>query len=254
MTQKARDTFGPNANAYVTSKNHAKGEDLELLKALISNSKAKTALDIATGAGHAAKTIAPYVQNVIAVDVTPEMLAAAQNVAATNRLTNIEFVEATAEKLPFSAFAFDLAVCRIAAHHFDEVSAFLREAYRVLKEGGRLYLLDNVALEEDALDRFYNKLETYRDPSHVRAYKKSEWLKMAEEAGFTVKQLHTFCKQFDFHDWTARVQLNEAKKRDLGKWMLAAGEREKQAYAIKEVDGAVSTFCGQSILLELEKN
>ncbi len=38
--------------------------------------------------------------------------------------------------------AFDLVTCRVAAHHFSDVAAFVRETARVLKTGGWFLLID----------------------------------------------------------------------------------------------------------------
>ncbi|WP_054709952.1 class I SAM-dependent methyltransferase [Bacillus sp. JCM 19041] len=207
MGKSAKEQFGAYASAYVKSKKHAKGKDLDLLEQLVKGSKTASLLDIATGGGHAAKKVAPYVGKIVAVDLTPEMLTAAEQHLYESGITNVQFIEAPAERLPFEEASFDLVVCRIAAHHFTNVAAFIAETFRVLKPGGRFFLLDNVAPEDDAYDYFYNELEYKRDGSHKRAFKKSEWLAMIEAVEFEIIQLRAFKKEFDFQDWTDRVQM-----------------------------------------------
>ena len=49
------------------------------------------------------------------------------------RLANVETARAEAGNLPFPDASFDLVTCRLAAHHFPDPDAFVREAWRVLK-------------------------------------------------------------------------------------------------------------------------
>jgi len=47
-----------------------------------------------------------------------------------------------AEQMPYDSAAFDLVTCRVAAHHFSDIPAFVREVARVLKAGGSFLLID----------------------------------------------------------------------------------------------------------------
>ncbi|MEW8977321.1 MAG: class I SAM-dependent methyltransferase [Symbiobacterium sp.] len=115
------------------------------------------------------------------------------------------FAVADAEALPFADGSFDVVTCRIAAHHFPAVDRFCREAARVLRPGGRLVVVDNVAPEEPDLDRFINEVEKLRDPSHHRAYRLSEWKGFVEEAGLHFTVAHRFTSWVDREDWLARA-------------------------------------------------
>ena len=57
-------------------------------------------LDVAAGTGHLGRAIAPRVQRVIAVDMTPEMLRQGIGEAARAGINNIVFEQGRAEKLP----------------------------------------------------------------------------------------------------------------------------------------------------------
>ena len=96
-----------------------------------------------------ALAFAPHVAQVVATDITPEMLAEAAKLAAQQGLANVETATADAEALPFADASFDLVSCRIAPHHFANVPRFVAEAARVLKPGGTFALVDNIAPDAD---------------------------------------------------------------------------------------------------------
>lgn len=64
---QVRKQFAKNAEKYVTSAGHAKGDDLALLVASSQASLDMKVLDIATGGGHVANALAPLVEQVIAL-------------------------------------------------------------------------------------------------------------------------------------------------------------------------------------------
>ncbi|WP_337189817.1 MULTISPECIES: class I SAM-dependent methyltransferase [Sediminibacillus] len=245
--------FGKNAANYITSTIHAHGQDLEKLKAIIDWTGEENVLDIATGGGHVANALAPLVKKVTAVDLTTEILAVSRMFIEKNGHRNVEFMEADAEQLSFKNESFDIAVCRIAAHHFSNVGAFIHETYRVLKRNGAFILIDNTAPESERMDHFYNKIEKRRDYSHQRAWKKSEWLQLIEEQGFDLEELYRFPKQFQFEKWCKTMDLPDKEKHTLSKEMLKAPMDIRQKFRITEEKGAVSSFQAEASLIKALK-
>lgn len=247
IKHNVQQQFSRNAQKYVSSPRHAKGEDLAHLVAASGADASMAVLDIATGGGHVANALAPLVRQVTACDLTGEMLAAAAAFIRGNGHTNVEFVQADAERLPFADGAFDLVACRIAAHHFPDVPAFAAEALRVAKPGGKLLLIDNVAPERDDFDRFYNETEKRRDPSHVRAWKKSEWLALLERTGFRIESVICFPKPFGFRDWCDRAGLAREEADRLERGMLGASPEMCRFFDIEaDESGALIGFTGES--------
>ncbi len=206
-----QEQFGAHAAAYATSRVHAQGTSLSRLVEAVRPQAGWRALDVATGAGHTALAFAPHVADVIASDVTPEMLAQAARLAAERGLRNVGFSEAPAERLPFPAASFDLVTCRIAAHHFDDVPRFVREAARVLRRGGVFGLVDNVSPDVNMLEgardalagaaREYNDFELLRDPSHLRCLTVEEWLGLLSDAGLVQRHVELLDKSMAFEPW-----------------------------------------------------
>jgi len=102
-----------------------------------------TVLDVATGHGEPALTIAAWVGsegNVVGVDPAPEMVDAARRAAENLRLKNAQFEVGSAEHLPFAADAFNAVVSRFGVMFFPSPVDEVREMLRVLKPGRKLAL------------------------------------------------------------------------------------------------------------------
>lgn len=211
MSDSTKETvkrqFGANAAHYVTSNIHARGGDLALLPAIAGLTGQEELLDVATATGHTALALAPHARRVVGVDLTPEMLTEARRQAEEAGAANVTFQEGDAEHLPFPDQSFDVITCRIAAHHFPNVAAFCHEAARLLRPAGRLVVIDNIAPEDEELDRFINQVEKLRDPSHFREYRLSEWQRFLEEAGLAYHLAHQFPTQVDRENWLRRMSV-----------------------------------------------
>lgn len=223
-TDTVRRQFGPVASAYASSNYHSSGPDLAKLVEGAGLTGNERVIDIGCGAGHTAIALAPHAARVTAVDITPEMLGVAADLAARRGLTNIDFERQDATNLPYPDGRFDVAASRVAAHHYHDVHAFVSEAARVLKPGGRLMLADTIAPEDPALDSFCNAFELLRDPSHVRNWRVSEWFALLRDQGLEPETLLAFDLEMEIVPWFERQQT--APDRRTGVLALFAGATE----------------------------
>jgi ubiquinone/menaquinone biosynthesis C-methylase UbiE len=199
----SQEHFGRTAAHYLTSKPHAQGASLDRMVELARPQPHWRALDVATGAGHTAYAFAPHVERVWATDITDEMLELVRGEIAKRGLANMRTAHARAEALPFEDQSFELVTCRIAPHHFESIPKFLGEARRVLRQDGRLALVDNV-VPEGSVGDYVNAFERFRDPSHLRAWTMAEWRAALGDAGFAIVHEEEIEKEMEFASWAAR--------------------------------------------------
>ena len=201
--------YAPRAAAYVASAVHSGGADLDQIEAFVRGQADARVLDLGCGGGHVSYRAAPHVREVVACDLTPDMLAQVERTARERGLNNIVARQASAERLPFEDASFDFVLCRFTVHHWHNMEAGLREARRVLKNAGRAVFADVVAPSHPLLDTHLQALELLRDPSHVRNYSVAEWIAALARSGFSATRLTSRKLRMEFTVWTERTKTHE---------------------------------------------
>ena len=197
--------FGPRAQAYVESADHATGADLERLATLVAARPGRRILDLGCGGGHVSFTVAPFASEVVAYDLAPEMLEAVREAAAERSLSAIRTAQGVAEALPFEDASFDFVFTRYSAHHWHDLAAGLAGMRRVMKPDGLAVVMDTVSPGLAAHDGFLHIAETLRDPSHVKNHTPLEWDMALREAGFRPAAPVLSRLRLDFAPWVARI-------------------------------------------------
>jgi arsenite methyltransferase len=116
------------------------------------------------------------------VDMTPEMLDLARANATKAGATNVEFREGSIEDLPFDDGEIDVIISNCVINLSVDKPAVLREAFRVLRPGGRFGVSDVVA--EDHLSAADRAARGSYVGCIAGALSRSEYLELLEAAGF----------------------------------------------------------------------
>lgn len=150
-----------------------------------------TVLDVAAGTGLLGRAISPHVSQVVASDITEEMLVQGREEATRDGANNIRFEQGAAEDLPYLDCSFDMVVTRFSVHHFVDPAAVVSEMSRVCHPGGKVVVVDMVAPQNEKLAIRYNNLEQLRDRTHTRALTERELSQLVADAGLGSTDLYS---------------------------------------------------------------
>jgi ubiquinone/menaquinone biosynthesis C-methylase UbiE len=236
----AQEQFGRVAAAYLDSPNHAQGADLDRIVALAAAHGGERFVDVGTGVAHTLRRVAPHFRAGVGVDATREMLAAGRGVLARAGVDHTVLVQADATALPISSTSIDVVASRLAAHHFTDAAAALREIARILRPGGLFVLVDNFTPEDEGLDTFINEIERLRDASHVRNHTVRGWRDLLEAAGLrTTVDSESMLTKLSTHSWLERSQTPADRAAEVHRRLREASPAAREAFAITEATFAV---------------
>ena len=130
----------------------------------------------------------------VGLDLSPEMLRRARDLAASQQLSNVAFAEGSITDLgQYGDDSFDAVMSTMALHHLPDTEALnqtYNEAARVLKQDGGLYLVDFGRLKrKDSIDYFAYQYEDRQPPLFTIDYLHSL------HAAFALEDFRTACRQ-----------------------------------------------------------
>jgi len=147
-------------------------------------------LDLGSGAGFDCFLAAKKTGNlgrVIGVDITQEMVDRANENAKKFNYNNVEFRLGDIENLPIEKNSIDVIISNCVVNLAPDKSKVFKEAYRVLKKGGRVYISDIVLLKNISEEQKSN--DELIAGCVGGAILRNDYLKIIKDAGFKVKVL-----------------------------------------------------------------
>jgi ArsR family transcriptional regulator len=147
-----------------------------LAEALLKVTNQGVVADLGAGEGTLAQMLARQAEQVIAVDLSPKMVEFGRELAVKHELPNLEYRLGDIEEPPLADASVDLAFLSQALHHAGSPEKALQQAYRIVKPGGRLVVLDLLQ------HSFEEARELYADV--WLGFGEGELAAMLEKAGF----------------------------------------------------------------------
>ncbi|WP_343226957.1 ArsR/SmtB family transcription factor [Luteolibacter arcticus] len=147
-----------------------------LAEALLKVTNQGVVADLGAGEGTLAQMLARQAERVIAVDLSPKMVEFGSELARRHELPNLEYRLGDIEDPPLDDASVDLAFLSQALHHAGTPEKALQQAFRIVKPGGRLVVLDLLQ------HTFEQARELYADV--WLGFSEGELAAMLEKAGF----------------------------------------------------------------------
>lgn len=169
-------------------KNHCPGRSWEAIGHFLLRLVPRiTVADLGAGEGMVSQLLARRAERVWCIDSSTRMVEVGTELARKNGLANLEYKKGNIEKVPLPDSSVDLALLSQALHHARRPQLALQEAYRILRPGGQVIVLD---LKEHTFEKAQ---ELYADL--WLGFTESNLRKMLKAAGFQQVDVSTVARE-----------------------------------------------------------
>lgn len=139
------------------------------------------------GTGSTAIVHAPYVKDILATDLSPEMLNIAEEKARADGINNLRFQQGSLENLDLDPASFNAVLGLNILHLIDDVEAAVAKVYRALKPGG-IFVSSTLLIPElkPYLRLLLPLVQLIGLAPRLHGYNKQELLNILTNAGFNI--------------------------------------------------------------------
>jgi len=149
---------------------------------LLDLKKGMNFLDVGCGTGWAIGQVANLVNDAgsfYGIDLSPKMIEKAKE--NFRGRSNFYFIKSNVESIPLGDEFFNIIICTNSFHHYLNPNKAVREMYRLLKKGGKVYILDPTA--DYWRVKIADKIIKLFEPEHVKLYSTKEFQSLFESVG-----------------------------------------------------------------------
>jgi len=184
--------WSKSADTYLNDSKYVAGEAVlqTVTDKLLAEHGLGEVVEFGCGTGHFTQIIAPNAEQVVATDLSDEMLAVARE--QLKKLPNVAIQKADVEGTTFPSERFDTVFMANVIHVVDDPHAALREGHRILKAGGRLLIVSFTVYGMTPWARIalgIRYLRKFGIPKHSRNYSPAGLAALVESVSFEVKQV-----------------------------------------------------------------
>ena len=179
-------------------------KEASMLKELLGIQPDHRVLDIGAGTGALTLELSSFCEEIVAIDISAEMLSILEEKASSRNISNIKTIKAGFLSFQSELESFDYIISNAVLHHLPDFWKLvaLKNAYKYLKKSGIFYLFDVVLsfipdAYENEINSFLSKLEKQTDDEFVKdgvlhfkeEFSTYDWIldSIIERAGFNIK-------------------------------------------------------------------
>jgi demethylmenaquinone methyltransferase/2-methoxy-6-polyprenyl-1,4-benzoquinol methylase len=153
-------------------------------------------LDVCFGTGNSTLLVAKKNNRnmITGLDLSADMLKVANRKIQKQGLSNIETIQMDAVDIDLEDESFDVATSSFGLHEMEYpvMESIIKEMNRVLKKGGKLYLVD-YRIQDTAIRRFWFRVYLLlTSPPHVKDFLKYDWKAIMKECGFRIDRVEPY--------------------------------------------------------------
>jgi len=195
-------------------------------------SKDDNVLDVGTGSGVVADALLPFVNRVVGLDFSLDMLSKGK--WGGRKI----FVVADARKMPFADKTFDLASIRSVLHHITPSPLpALKEVHRVLKNGGRIVVSEGVP-PSNSVFKQYEDIFSIKEKRIL--FREGDVEKLLIKAGFN--RVSSFCfwiRKRSVRNWLQHSGLRKKKQEEISHYLA----EDPRWFWVLPAQGAIDLLC-----------
>lgn len=187
-------------------------------------------LDVGTGTGVIAHSLAPLVKEVIGMDISQDMLD------HSNWKDNKYFIKRDVREPIFHHEVFDKITARMVFHHImDDTQGAMDECYRILKKGGKMILAEGVPPSPE-VKKDYEEIFSLKEDRLT--FLEEDMIALMDNSGFREIVVFTYTmKDFSVKNWLANSGLSNEIQCRIFEMHVNGSEQFKEVYNMKVNNG-----------------